>query len=154
MPARLIAANAGFEGTPPNDGVTDLPTELDSPSSYAHVERTFSEFMLSDYGIGDGAPGIGPYDPSVFATSRPGNKIGSCQDCHMPDAVGKGCRFDAWREHLNFDAWEEAILETGFDVADAHVAMKRSQSADHGGGGVALNLADEGSGRWLGRQRH
>ncbi len=30
-----------------------------------------------------------------------------------------GCRFDAWREHLRFDLWEQAVAETGFDVADA-----------------------------------
>jgi MYXO-CTERM domain-containing protein len=27
----------------------------------------------------------------VFTTSRPGNIIATCQDCHMPDRVGKGC---------------------------------------------------------------
>ena len=34
-------------------------------------------------------------------------------------AFRNGARFDAWDEHLNFAAWEEAIAETGFDVADA-----------------------------------
>ncbi|MFT4626671.1 MAG: radical SAM family uncharacterized protein/radical SAM-linked protein [Myxococcota bacterium] len=34
-------------------------------------------------------------------------------------AFRKGCRFDAWREHLRFDLWLEAIEETGFDTADA-----------------------------------
>jgi radical SAM family uncharacterized protein/radical SAM-linked protein len=34
-------------------------------------------------------------------------------------AFRKGCRFDAWREHLRFDWWLEAIEETGFDVDDA-----------------------------------
>lgn len=34
-------------------------------------------------------------------------------------AFRKGCRFDAWREHLRFDLWEAAIEETGFDVEDA-----------------------------------
>ncbi len=31
-------------------------------------------------------------------------------------AFRKGCRFDAWGEHLRFDLWKEAIAETGFDV--------------------------------------
>jgi radical SAM-linked protein len=30
-----------------------------------------------------------------------------------------GCRFDAWREHLRFDLWQQAIRETGYDVVDA-----------------------------------
>lgn len=89
-----VVENLAFEGTEPGDGVTILPSEEKSAASFSHVERTFSEFMLSDYGLDGGAPGIGPYDPSVFATSRPNNNIATCQDCHMPDAQGKGCRFD------------------------------------------------------------
>ncbi|MCB9682069.1 MAG: TIGR03960 family B12-binding radical SAM protein [Alphaproteobacteria bacterium] len=34
-------------------------------------------------------------------------------------AFRKGCRFDAWGEHLRFDLWQEAIAETGYDVVDA-----------------------------------
>ena len=34
---------------------------------------------------------MGPYDPSVFDTSKPGNVIATCQDCHMRDGVGKAC---------------------------------------------------------------
>jgi radical SAM family uncharacterized protein/radical SAM-linked protein len=34
-------------------------------------------------------------------------------------AFRKGCRFDAWREHLMFDKWLEAIEEVGYDVEDA-----------------------------------
>jgi len=34
-------------------------------------------------------------------------------------AFEKGCRFDAWREHLRFDLWKEAIEELNFDVAFA-----------------------------------
>ena len=89
-----VLANLPFEGTTPGDGTTELTTETESPAQYAHVERTFSEFMLSAYGEEGGAPGVGPYAPDVFETSRPGNNIASCQDCHLPDAEGKGCRFD------------------------------------------------------------
>jgi hypothetical protein len=76
-------ANLGQDGTAP------LTTEMEAPYSYYHVERTFSEFMLSDYGQDGGSPGIGPYAPEIFVTSRLGNAIATCQDCHMPDAVGK-----------------------------------------------------------------
>ncbi len=34
-------------------------------------------------------------------------------------AFRKGCRFDAWSEHLRYDLWMEAVAETGFDVAFA-----------------------------------
>jgi hypothetical protein len=68
-----------------------LPTETDPTYSYYHVERTFSEFILSDYGLPGGAPGIGPFAPEMFDTSRPNDDIASCQDCHMPDLSGKAC---------------------------------------------------------------
>lgn len=34
-------------------------------------------------------------------------------------AFKKGCRFDAWREHLQFDKWMEAVAELQYDVEDA-----------------------------------
>ncbi|NDY42431.1 hypothetical protein G3N55_06190 [Dissulfurirhabdus thermomarina] len=80
-----VLANLGADPTQP------LPTETASAHTYFHVERTFSEFMLSDYGRQGGAPGIGPYDPAVFETSRPMNYIAACQDCHMRDGVGRAC---------------------------------------------------------------
>ncbi|MEJ2684772.1 MAG: fibronectin type III domain-containing protein [Candidatus Sulfobium sp.] len=77
---------ANFTGT-----TNTLWTENHSASSYFHVERTFSEFMLSAYGQQGGAPGIGPFAPDIFNTSYPDNYIAKCQDCHMRDVVGKGC---------------------------------------------------------------
>ncbi len=68
-----------------------LPTESDSTYSYYHVERTFSEFMLSDYAQQGGAAGIGPFAPTVFETSFANNFIAKCQDCHLRDVVGVGC---------------------------------------------------------------
>ena len=85
-----ILANLDYAGTTPGDGATILPTEASSAYSYYHVERTFSEFMLSDYGLQGGSEGIGPFVPEEFNTSQPGNKIASCQDCHMRDVVGTG----------------------------------------------------------------
>lgn len=81
-------ANQAFKDAMPGDGSTVLPTEEKAGHSYFHVERTFSEFMLSDYGLPDGSPGTGPFAPGVFTTSQPGNVIASCQDCHMPDSSG------------------------------------------------------------------
>jgi radical SAM family uncharacterized protein/radical SAM-linked protein len=34
-------------------------------------------------------------------------------------AFRKGCRFDAWSEHLRFDLWMEAVQELGYDVTFA-----------------------------------
>jgi hypothetical protein len=79
-----VLANLGQDGTQP------LTTETDPAYSYYHVERTSSEFMLSDYAQEGGAPGIGPFAPGQFDTSYPSNYIAKCQDCHMPDRVGKG----------------------------------------------------------------
>ena len=71
-----------------------LPSETLPAYSYAHVERTFSEFMLSGYGKTGGMAGTGPYAPELFKTSHAGNKIATCQDCHFRDidgaAAGKG----------------------------------------------------------------
>lgn len=86
-----VVANLAYANTPPGNGTTVLPSEQYPAHAYAHVERTFSEFMLSDFGVGSGAPGSGAFAPSVFKTSRPGNAIATCQDCHMPDTVGPGC---------------------------------------------------------------
>lgn len=85
-------ANGAFKGTQPGDGSTVLPSEQMPAYAYAHVERTFSEFMLSDYGLPGGSPGVGPFAPEAFKTSQPGNAIATCQDCHMSDAEGKGCK--------------------------------------------------------------
>ena len=86
-----VLQNLAFDGATPGDGTTVLPSEQTSAHSYFHVERTFSEFRLSDYGVGPGAPGSGFFSPDTFDTSRPGNVIAACQDCHMPDRNGPGC---------------------------------------------------------------
>lgn len=72
------------------DPAAPLPTEVNPAHSYYHVERTFSEFMLSDYGQQGGAQGIGPFAPEAFNTSKADNSISMCQDCHMRDGIGVG----------------------------------------------------------------
>jgi hypothetical protein len=84
-------ANLAHKGLQPGDKTTVLPSESKPASAYFHVERTFSEFMLSAYGKQGGADGVGPFAPTVFTTSAPGNKIARCQDCHMRDVSGVGC---------------------------------------------------------------
>lgn len=85
-----VLANLAYANARPGDNVI-LPTERYPAYSYYHVERTFSEFILSAYGQQGGAPGIGPFAPERFRTSFPNNYIATCQDCHMRDVPGKGC---------------------------------------------------------------
>jgi hypothetical protein len=65
-----------------------LPTEVNAAFSYFHVERTFSEFMLSAYGQQGGAPTNLDFQnqgaPDITHVTK-------CQDCHMRDVVGPGC---------------------------------------------------------------
>ncbi|MFO0759246.1 MAG: hypothetical protein U0359_22330 [Byssovorax sp.] len=84
-------ANAAFAETPPGDSMTVLPSEAEAAFSYFPLERTFSEMMLSDYGLPGGAPGVGPFAPGTVTTSHPGNAIAPSQDCHMRDLSGPGC---------------------------------------------------------------
>ena len=70
------------------DPTQPLPTEQNSASSYFHVERTFSEFMLSAYGQQGGAATNSEFQtqgaPDITHAAK-------CQDCHMRDVVGVGC---------------------------------------------------------------
>jgi len=74
-----VLANLGANPTQP------LPTELNSAASYFHVERTFSEFMLSDYGKQGGSP----TNTEFQAQGAPAiTHVDKCQDCHMRDVRG------------------------------------------------------------------
>jgi hypothetical protein len=76
-----VLANLGADPEQP------LPTEANSASSYFHVERTFSEFMLSAYGQQGGAT----TNPEFQAQGAPDiTHAAKCQDCHMRDVVGPG----------------------------------------------------------------
>jgi hypothetical protein len=75
-----VLANLGADPTQP------LPTELNSAFSYLHVERTFSEFMLSAYGQQQGGA---PTNPEFQAQGAPDiTHAAKCQDCHMRDVEG------------------------------------------------------------------
>jgi hypothetical protein len=56
--------------------------EKQAAASYAHVERTFSEFMASAYGQPGGAVA------SETLNLPPGTMVNKCQDCHMRDVSG------------------------------------------------------------------
>jgi cytochrome c553 len=81
-------ANLNFQDNTPGDPVI-LPTEENSPYSYWHVERTWSEFMLSAYGGQGGAE----TNPEFQAQGAPTIMwAAKCQDCHMRDVRGKGSK--------------------------------------------------------------
>ena len=77
---------------------TYAPGELDAPhpthDKYDEfpVERTYSEWLASDFAAG----------PIEMGGRYGGNKtaVSTCQDCHMPDATGKGCKTGEDREDL------------------------------------------------------
>jgi len=81
-----VLANLGASGLPDlNPGA--LITEQHPAYAYFHVERTFSEFMLSEFGRGAGAPTNQDFQDQGGAGITFVNK---CQDCHMPDSTAFG----------------------------------------------------------------
>jgi len=90
-----VLVNLDFAKKAPGDSVTELPSEQQPAYGYGHLERTFSEFMISDYALPGGTAGLGYFAPGIFATSRPDNTIASCQDCHMADTSGKASALSA-----------------------------------------------------------
>jgi hypothetical protein len=80
-----VLANLGVSGLPDQSDGDNLITEQYSAFRYFHVERTFSEFMLSAYGQQGGAPTNADFQ----AQGAPGiTHAAKCQDCHMRDVVG------------------------------------------------------------------
>jgi hypothetical protein len=80
-----VLANLGQDGSQP------LTTETTSAYSYYHVERTFSEFMLSAFGQQGGAA----TNPEFQAQGAPSvTHASKCQDCHMRDVAGVACKIN------------------------------------------------------------
>ncbi len=118
-------ANLGLSGLADQSGDVDLISEQYSAYRYFHVERTYSEFMLSDYAQQGGAA-----TNSEFEQISGGiDWVVKCQDCHMRDVTGFGCnkqgiplRPDESTEHPNSglplhdmtggNAWISYILGT------------------------------------------
>jgi hypothetical protein len=116
-----VLANLPFAGATPGDGTTVLKTESAPAYSYAPVERTFSEFMLSDFAQPGGAPGEGRFAPTVFTTPHVGNAIASCQDCHMPMVTGMNASYPGalYRSVMSVDHPRTANAEHDLTGANA-----------------------------------
>ncbi|MAY74513.1 MAG: hypothetical protein CMJ31_07390 [Phycisphaerae bacterium] len=88
-------SNPVFDAQP--DGTYTLGT-LDAPHATHNkfdqfpIERTYSEWLVSDFG--DGPIDMG----GRFGGTNP--LVSSCQDCHMPEDPGQGCSFGEFREDL------------------------------------------------------
>ncbi len=67
-------------------GAWDTPAASFDKYDQFPVERTYSEWLMSDFADG-------PIDMTGrFGGNNP--LVSSCQDCHMPDATGRGCAFE------------------------------------------------------------
>jgi hypothetical protein len=77
-------ANLGLSGLEDQSDGTDLITEQYPASNYFHIERTFSEFMLSAYGQSGGAS----TNPEFQQLSGGINHVEKCQNCHMRGVTG------------------------------------------------------------------
>jgi hypothetical protein len=81
-------ANLELAGLPDQSGGSHLISEQYPAFRYFHIERTFSEYMLSAYAqIPDANT-----NPEYAALSGI-DSAGKCQDCHMPEVSGYGSRF-------------------------------------------------------------
>ena len=61
----------------------DTPHPDGDPRNMFPIERTYSEWLASEYAA------TGVYQPQ-FAGNKPGGIVSSCQDCHMRDVTGVG----------------------------------------------------------------
>jgi hypothetical protein len=62
----------------------DTPPPSQDPYQQFPVERTYAEWLMSEYNSPTGV-----YQPE-FAGARPDGRVSTCQDCHLRDAIGVG----------------------------------------------------------------
>jgi hypothetical protein len=68
-----------------NPNALDATATNFSPHFMAPVERTYSEWLNSEYNNVNGV-----FAPR-FAGNKPDGRVSTCQDCHMRDVSGRGC---------------------------------------------------------------
>jgi hypothetical protein len=79
-PAFQRDASGNYVANPFNTTGTNFSAHFMAP-----VERTYSEWLFSDYASSNGV-----YAPQ-FAGNKPGGRVSTCQDCHMRQVTGRGC---------------------------------------------------------------
>jgi hypothetical protein len=147
-----VLANLGRSGLTDQSEGKDLITEQYSAARYFHVERTFSEFMLSAYGRTGAAT-----NPEFRAQGAPDIAyVNKCQDCHMRDVAGAGTnkrdavyRPDGSKEHPNSgqplhdltggNTWISLILAS-LDPNGPVYDARNVQILDKGPGVLTLDL--------------
>ncbi len=127
-----------------------LDQAADSTSSLVllPLERTYSEWLNSDYPSGVYAPD--------FAGNDPGGIVSTCQDCHMRSVDGKGCNDPAAPQRSNLplhdmmggNAWIPGILSqiypTEVDAAALAAGAARAVSMLQKAAVLGLSVAVEG----------
>ncbi len=110
-------SNPAFERVGPMDyalGSIDAPPADFGAGHLFPVERTYSEWLASDFVSGVFAP--------EFAGNRPDGIVSTCQDCHMADVLGKGCGFESAPERSDLgvhdltggNTWMPQVIKKAF----------------------------------------
>ncbi len=82
-------SNPAYERQPDGTyalGALDAAHSTDDQYDMFPIERTYSEWLFSEYPSGVDAGGR-------FGGNVPDGVVSTCQDCHMPDREGRGCFF-------------------------------------------------------------
>lgn len=121
-------------------GTLMTPAASNSPATQFPEQRTYSEWLASDFADG-------PIDMTGrFGGTNP--FVSSCQDCHMPDAEGVGCIFGEFRDDLpqhqmnGGNAWllnavRELYPDTETNLDDDSVARSIARTV-----GMLVNASD------------
>ena len=73
----------------------DAPHPTMDPADMFPIERTYSEWKMSQFANG------GVQLNGLFGGNHPTGIMESCQDCHMPDTVGRGCKVPGFPDREN-----------------------------------------------------
>jgi hypothetical protein len=75
------------------------------PADMFPIERTYSEWKMSQFANGgvqlNGRFGGNHINNPAFIKNGTAGVMQSCQDCHMPDAVGRGCKVPGFPDRQN-----------------------------------------------------
>lgn len=97
----------------------DTPHPTQDKHDMFPVERTYSEWLMSDFAVA----------PIDMGGRFGGNKleVSSCQDCHMPDVTAQGCRFEPERDDMPLhsfnggNTWVLAAIRNLYPDSETHL---------------------------------
>jgi hypothetical protein len=129
----------------------DTPPADDDPYTMFPVERTFSEWKMSDYANG------GVYAPQ-FAGNKADGMVSTCQDCHMQDVNGVGCNkrgapvrpdlpmHDMTGGNTVVPVWVAALYPDQIDQAALDAGIARATAMLQKSASMALDVQPQGDG--------